>query len=331
MPILNPPEAYHPKGGKAAMKITFLGGGGVVGSAAAFHIAASGLADEILLVGRRENVVQHHAIDLSTAVSALRVNVRAGTYEDIGGSDVVINAAGIHQDITADRREMLIKNIALASDIALQIRERCPESIVITATNPVDPLNYATWRAGGFDRRRIIGYSLNDTLRFRERVARMKGVEVDRVEGWVIGEHGFTQVPLFSSVRVDALRTAFAEGEKVSIRNEAPAFFKRIEDLRAGRTAGWTCAIGLASMVEAIANDDGAMLTGSAVLEGEYGQWDLSMGVPIRVGREGIRDIIGLDLAPDEQAALGLSAERLEVMARIVDEELASQSGVSGR
>ncbi len=304
------------------MKIAIFGAAGVVGSAAAFHIAVSGLADEMVLVGRRENVIEHHALDLSTAVSALGVKVKAGTYEDIAGSHLVINAAGIHQDITADRTEMLAKNVVLVRDIALQIREHCPDAVVITATNPIDALNYATWRAGGFDRRRLIGYSLNDSLRFREYVARAKGVEVGQVEGWVIGEHGFTQVPLFSTVRIDGRSLSLSEEEKQSIRGESPAFFKRFEELKAGRTAGWTCAIGLAAITRAIVKNTGEILTGSAVLEGEYGQQELSMGVPLRLGRNGIQEILEWDLAPDEQTALERSAEHLRAMARIVDDNL---------
>jgi malate dehydrogenase len=304
------------------MKITVIGGAGVVGSAAAFQIAASKVAEEIVLLGRRENVLLHHALDLSTAVSALGVKVKAGAYEDMGGSDVVINAAGIHQDITADRTEMLAKNVALVRDIALQIRQHCPDAVVITATNPIDALNYATWRAGGLDRRRLIGYSLNDSLRFRERVARIKEVEVDQVEGVVIGEHGFTQVPLFSSVRFNGRTTSFSEAEKESIRDEAPAFFKRIEDLKAGRTAGWTCAVGLAAMARAILHDTGEIFPASAILGGEYGLKDLSMGVPLRLGKTGVREVIELDLAPDEQAALELSIRQLKANAEIVDQNL---------
>jgi malate dehydrogenase len=304
------------------MKITVIGAAGAVGSAAAFHIAASKLAEEMVLLGRRENVVQHHALDLSTAVSALGVKVKAGTYEDIGGSGVVVNAAGIHQDITADRTEMLAKNVALVRDIALQIRQHCPDAVVITATNPVDALNYATWRAGGFDRRQLVGYSLNDSLRFREYVAQAKGVEVGQVDGWVIGEHGFTQVPLFSSVRIDGRPASFGEDEKQSIRGESPLFFKRFEELKAGRTAGWTCAIGLAAITGAIVNNTGDVLTGSAVLEGEYGQRGLSMGVPLRLGATGIQEIVEWDLAADERTALELSAEHLKAMAWTVDENL---------
>lgn len=304
------------------MKVTVIGAAGWVGMSAAFQIAASRLADEMVLIDVRENLVEHHAMDLSTAVSALDVKVKAGGYEDTAGTDVVVNAGGIHGDITADRTEMLIKNTRLVRDTALQLRRYCPEAVLITAVNPVDALNYAIWLTGGFERRQLVGYSLNDTLRFREFAARAKGVEVSRVEALAIGEHGFTQVPLFSSVRIDGEPVSFSEEEKQGIRDAYRAFFERLEGLKAGRTTGWTCAIGLAALTRAVVNDTGEILAGSAVLEGEYGQQGISMGVPIKLGKTGIQEILEWDLAPDEQAGVERSAEQLKTNARIVEETL---------
>ena len=187
------------------MKLTVLGGGGWVGSAAAFHIATLRLADEIVLVGgRRAGMTEQHAFDMSTAVAALGVRVSAGGYADLAGSDVVINAAGVPH--TADSAGMLAGNIVLLREIAGHIRAHCPDAVIITATNPVDPLNYATWRAGGFARRQVVGYSLNDSFRFRGFLAAAKGVPEGGVEATVLGEHGPAQVPLFSSVRIAGSR-----------------------------------------------------------------------------------------------------------------------------
>lgn len=304
------------------MKLTIIGAGGSVGAPAAFYIAASGLADEIVMIDMRQNVVQQHAMDISTAVSALNVRVRAGAYEDIGGSDVVINAAGVPQGLIADRMEMLPKNIPLVRDVALEIKRYCPAAFVITATNPVDPLNYATWRAGGFDRRQAIGYSINDSFRFREMVARAKGVRVSQVQATVIGEHGTTQVLLFSSVRIDGLPVSFSQEEKQAIRAEVPNILKRYEELQAGRTAGWTSAIGLAAITRAVLEDTAEIFPCSLVLDGEYGRRGLSMSVPVRVGRKGVQEILEWELAPDEQEGLERTAHALTAAARIVDENL---------
>ena len=304
------------------MKVAIVGAAGSVGAPAAFYIAASGLADEIVMIDMRQNVVQQHAMDISTAASAQNVSVRAGAYEDLAGSDVVINAAGVPQGLITDRMEMLPKNIPLIRDLALEIKRHCPEAFVITATNPVDPLNYAMWRVGAFDRRRVIGYSINDSFRFREMVARAKGVKVSQVQATVIGEHGSTQVLLFSSVRIDGRPVAFSEEEKGAIRAEVPNILSRYEELQSGRTAGWTSAVGLAAITRAILRDAGEIFPGSVVLDGEYGRREMSMSVPVRLGRTGVQEIFEWELAPDERAGLERSADVLEAAARTVDQNL---------
>jgi malate dehydrogenase len=306
------------------MKIAIIGGGGWIGSPTAFHIATRGLADEVLLVDVRKAWAEQHAVDMSTAVSMLGVKVKAGDYADMAAADVVINTAGIPH--TGDRAEMLAKNTRLLRDIAGQIRTYCPEALVITATNPVDPLNYATFRAGGFARRQVIGYSLNDSFRFREFVAAAKGVPVGSVEATVIGEHGPLQVPLFSSVRIAGQPVSFTDAEKQAILAARPEAFKKIEVLQkeTGRTAGWTCAVGLAQVVAAIAGDTGEIFPASVILEGEYGLTGLSMGVPVRLGRGGIQEIVEWDLAADEQAAVAACAAQLAAACRSVDEVLSA-------
>ncbi len=304
------------------MKLSVIGAGGSVGGPAAFYAGVQRLADEIVLLDVRQNVAEQHAIDLGTAVSALGVKVKAGDYEDIAGSDVVINAAGMPQGLIADRMEMLTKNLPLISDIAGQVKRYCPDAFVITATNPIDPLNYATWRAGGFDRHKVVGYSVNDSTRFREMVAHKRGVEVGRVQATVIGEHGSTQVYLFSSVRIDGRPVSFTEDEKAAIRAEIPNILKRLEELQAGRTAGWTSAIGLAALTRAVLQDTGEVLPCSVVLEGEYGRRGLSMSVPVKLGREGVREIQEWELAPDELEGLKRSADLLAAAAKTVEDNL---------
>jgi malate/lactate dehydrogenase len=305
------------------MKIAIIGAAGSVGSPAAFYIAAQGLADEILMIGgKKQNVLKQHAMDLSTAVSALDIKVRAGGYEDLPGSDIVINTAGVAQGLIKDRMEVLPKNIPLVKSIAEQIKQHCPEAIVITATNPVGPLNYTTYLAGGFQRKQLIGYSINDSFRLREMIARAYNVKVSQVEGMVIGEHGPTQVLLFSSVKIDGEPVTVSEKTKQSIRAEVPNILKRYEEFQAGRTAGWTCAIGLAAFVRAIVHDTGEILPCSLLLDGEYGQKNLSMSVPARIGREGVKEILKWDLAPDEVEGLKISTDKLKATMKLVEEQL---------
>jgi malate/lactate dehydrogenase len=304
------------------MKVTVIGAAGSVGAPAAFYIGVSGLVDELVLIDMRTNVVQQHALDMSTAMSDLGVKVTAGSHEDLAGSDVVINAAGVPQGLIADRMEMLPKNIPLVRDVALAVKQYCPDAFVITATNPIDALNYCTWQAGGFDRRQVIGYSRNDSTRFREIVGRMNGVATARVQATVIGEHGSTQVPLFSSARIDGAPVSFTETEKHAVYAEIPTILRRYEELQSGRTAGWTSALGLAAVTRAVLQDTGEVFPCSVVLDGEYGQKGLSLSVPVKLGKGGVQEIQEWELAPDEQEAFQRTAAAMAAAARIVDEVL---------
>lgn len=295
------------------MKITIIGAAGCVGSCGAFYIAAKGLASEMVLIGgRRQNVLKQHAMDLSTAVSRLDMKVYAGQFSDMAGSDIVINCAGAAQGVIADRMEMLPKNVEIIKNICNEIKKYSPDAIVITASNPPGPLNVATQICSGIDRMKLIGYSTNDSFRFREMVARAYNVKVSQVEGVVIGEHGSTQVLLFSSVRINGEVVQVSEEIKQNIRGEVPHILRRFEELKSGRTAGWTCAIGLADIVEAIVNDTGQMFPVSIILDGEYGQHDLSMSVPAIIGRQGVRQILEWDLAPDELDGLKITTDKLK-------------------
>ncbi|MBE0597596.1 MAG: hypothetical protein IH614_10025 [Desulfuromonadales bacterium] len=305
------------------MKVAIIGAAGSVGSCVAFNIAAQRLADEILLIGgSRQNFLQHHAMDISTAVSALDVAVYPGDYADLAGSDIVINTAGVAQGLIADRMEMLPKNIPLVRHIACHIQRYCPEAVVINACNPIDPLTYAMYLAGDFDPKKLIGYSYNDSVRFRELVAAAKGVRVSQVEATVIGEHGRTQVLLFSSVRIDGRPVDFTLEEKERIRQTVPTILHRYESLQTGRTAGWTCATGIAALVRAMVEDRGELFPSSVMLDGQYGCSNLAMGVPVRIGRQGVREILQWELAADEQEGLAVTTALLRSAARTVEQGL---------
>ncbi|MCF8095209.1 MAG: hypothetical protein K9J79_07585 [Desulfobacteraceae bacterium] len=301
------------------MKISILGATGSVGTPTCFYLAASGLADELLLIGgRRQNVAEHYALDLKTAVSAKDVSIRHGGYQDLPGSDIVINVAGAHLPVAMDRELLLKKQTAAVKEIALKIRRYCPEAIIITGVNPVDSMNYATYLAGGFSRKQVIGYSINDTIRFRELLASELEVKPRQVDGLVIGEHGKTQVPLFSTVKVDGSPVSMTDEAKKRILSKIPQAIKKFEELEAGRTAGFTCAIGLAEITGAIIGDSERIIPCSGVLDGEYGQHNMSMGVPVVLGRNGIKEIMEYDLPPDEQNNLKITINKLTEEAKTV-------------
>ena len=305
------------------MKISIIGAAGTVGSCAAFEIAVQGLADELVMLDINQNLLIQQVNDLSDAITGVQdMALRAGNDADLAGSNIVIMAAGTTPRPNTNRMEYLRDNLPIIKDIAQKIARLCPDAVVITATNPIDPLNYAMCRCSGLDRKKLLGYSLNDSIRFRMWIARALGVKSTQVGGIVIGEHGNSQVMLFSSIRVDGKPIAVSEEFKHAMRQKIPDFLKTWASLRVTRTAGWTSAVGLATMVKAIAKDTEEVIPCSVALDGEYGRHGLSIGVPAVLGRGGVRQVLEWELAPDEKQELEYSIAVLKEAACLVDEVL---------
>lgn len=305
------------------MKISILGATGSIGGPTAFYIAVSGLADELLMVGgKRQNVLEHYAIDIGEAVSTTVCQVRYGGYEDLIDSDIVINAAGPHIPLHLDHRTRVQEQVNLTRDITGHIKKYCPKALVITAVNPVDATNYATFLSHDFDRKQLIGYSFNDSIRFRDALARELKVNASSVEGFVIGEHGKTQVPLFSCAKVDRQPAELTEEMKQRIRAGMFGTIRKFEALDAGRTSGWTCAVGLTTLVRIIVENNDTVFPCSVILNGEYELHDISMGVPVKLSKDGVKEILEFDLTPDEQKGLQNTVDTLKSDAAIVRETL---------
>ena len=305
------------------MKISVVGAAGYVGSNVAVTLALQGIADEIVLIDPpKTNIITQFAMDVGTAAARRNQNVRAGEIDEMKGSHIVIVAAGAPQGFINSRMEMLPKNMPIIRDVAENIKKLAPYSIVITATNPVDPLNYLMYRQTGFDRSKIIGYSSNDTLRFRQIIAQTFGHDYADVAGFIIGEHGESQVPFFSTVLVKDNSIHIDNTTRQQIRTQIGEVLRRFEELKTGRTAGITSAIGIRDIVRAIQNNTHEIIPSSAILDGEYGQHDISMGVPLVLGSGGIMEIKELKPAPDELPYLDKTIEVVKNAIRQVNDFL---------
>lgn len=302
------------------MKISVIGAAGVLGSCATFNLIVRKLADEIVMVGRSEGPLKGHWLDLSTVGNGLDINVIKGTYADMAGSDIVVMTASAHSGAISDRSQLLPGSMPLVKSNVEQINRYCPDAIVIMETNPVDPFNYFAYlMSKDHNRRRYIGYSLNDTIRFKMWAAQALGVKTSRVDGMVIGEHGHSQVMLFSSLRLDGKPVKMDEATKKHIREQPPIMLNDYETLIPRRTAGWTSAVGTAMVVEAIKNNSQTVIPCNTVLEGEYGLKGLSMTVPAVIGRSGIQSVKTVELAPDEQEGLEKSVNVLKPLMKYVE------------
>jgi malate/lactate dehydrogenase len=200
---------------------------------------------------------------------------------------------------------MLSANLSLTAEVARSIRRHCPNAILIQVTNPIEPLGYATFRLAGTKPEKTIGYSINDTFRLRMLLAESLQTDASCVEAFVIGEHGDTQVPVFSNVKVDGHPVEISQAVKQQVLLKIPEIFKALESYREkiGRTTAWTSALGIGNIIRAIVTDAKQVLPCSTVLQGEYGVADICLGVPAVIGAGGIERIIELPLSPEEEKA----------------------------
>lgn len=299
------------------IKVSIIGATGTLGSCAAFHIATQGLADELVLIGRNRNVLKCHAMDIESAIAGLRNTViREGYDEDLSGSDVVIITAGAPGLAVSSRVEKLKENLPIIRQIAEKITRFCPAAVIVTATNPIDPINLALCHMSGLDRRQLLGYSFNDTTRFKMFAAKFLGIQSTRVNCLVIGEHGDSAVLLFSTLTVDGGSLTMSETEKSQIRDSLHNALKVNSSLGTGWSSGWTSAVGLAAIVAAIRDETDALVPCSVLLKGEYGIEGISIGVPVKLGRQGVKEIVELKLSLGERSEFDKSATYLRSICR---------------
>jgi len=300
-----------------------IGAAGCIGSSIAFNIASQELADEMVLADIRKDWLEHHSIDVfdATVVKHGKIDVRMGDHEDIAGSDIVIMAAGVNSDTKTraegsriySRQSMLPDNLGIIKEWAQAINSYCPEAIVITATNPAEVLNYASYlSASSKKRHRFIGYSLNDTVRFKVAISRVLGIKLSKIDAPVLGEHGGSMVPIFSSVKSEGTSLDFNEDQKAKIIDITNDYLAHMLRLQVARTSGWLTGTGMASIVKAIVHDTKEVIPCCAVLDGEYGYQGTSIGVPVVLGREGILKIIEYELTTEEKQLLDNSVDNIK-------------------
>ncbi len=295
-----------------SLRVCIIGGGGTVGSAAAFRLAALGLAEEVVLLDARPHMAQSHALDLDQAASVMAGSVvRAGTWDDLAGAGIVILCAGLPERNVASRDEYLAGNLSIVREAAAHLAALCPEAVVIVATNPVDVFTAALARLTGMDDRRFLGYSWNDTLRLRWAVARVLGEPARDVEALVIGEHGEMQVPLYDRIAVRGRPVLLTAEQEREADSSIRSWFATYQGLNSGRTSGWTSAVGIATVVGAIVGGGSEILPGSAVLHGEYGVTGVSLGVPVRLGSRGVEEVVELPLTPAQSSAFRAAAGKV--------------------
>ncbi len=299
------------------MKITVVGAGNV-GATTAQRLAEAELAREIVLVDIAGDMPRGKALDLWESAPIYGYDTRltgANGYEETAGSDLFVVTAGLARRPGMSRDDLLAKNAEIVRGVAAEIRDRSPAAIVIVVSNPLDAMAYVTLKVTGFPRERIIGMAgVLDSARFRSFIALELDVSVEDTHAFVLGGHGDSMVPLarYSTVagiplpallppdRIEALveRTRKGGGEIVQLLGSGSAYYAP--------------SAAVVQMVESIVRDKKRILPCAAWLEGEYGLEGVFVGVPVKLGRRGIEQIVEIELQPDEREALHRSAAEVK-------------------
>lgn len=299
-------------------KVTVIGAGNV-GATAAQRLAEKELSD-VVLVDIADGIPQGKALDLAEAAPIEKHDARlSGTngYEATAGSEIVIITAGIPRKPGMSRDDLLKTNAGIIKSVTEEVVRFSPEAVLIIVSNPLDAMCHVAYEASGFPKNRVIGMAgVLDSARFRTFISMELNVSVENTHAFVLGGHGDTMVPLprFSTVagipitellskeQIDALvkRTANGGAEIVSLLKTGSAYY-----------APASAAV---EMAESILKDKKKILPCAAYLEGEYGINDLFIGVPVKLGKNGIEEIIQIKLTDDEQAALNKSADAVKAL-----------------
>ena len=287
------------------MKLGIVGGAGLLGSTAAYMVALKDVIDEIKLLDLNKNLRKCHKMDLEEAAATCsRTKITEAEYEDLSDCDIILITAAVPARHIEDRSEYIADNLRVLAPICEQIKANCSrEPVVICCTNPADVFTYITWKLLGCSPDRVIGFNLNDTVRFKIAVAAIKGVRYSDLTGYVVGEHGEGQVRLYEQLICRGEHLLFTEEEKEKIAAHTRDRFLLYESMNCKRTTGWISGLNLAEMIEAVAADSGKLLPCSAVLTGEFGYDGVAAGVLCTIGKTGIRQRT-LPALTDEQRRL---------------------------
>lgn len=297
-------------------------GVGAVGSTTAFSLMTRGVASELVLVDVDEARATGEMMDLSHgAYFTPPVDIRTGGYEDCRDADVVVVTAGAAQREGETRLELLERNVDIFEEMVPQIADAIDDdTILLVVTNPVDVLSYVTWELSDLPHEQVIGSgTVLDTSRFRHVLSERCDVDPQNVHGYVVGEHGDSEVPLWRSTNVAGVPideyiaqrgdTLDAETKSDLTEQVRQAAYEIID--RKGMT-NYAIALAATEIVEAVLRNEHSVLPVSTLTTGQYGIDDVYLSLPCVLGRSGVREVIEPVLSEDERAGLRASATVLD-------------------
>jgi malate dehydrogenase len=295
------------------MKITVIGAGNV-GATTAQRIVDKQLANEVVLVDVVEGVPQGKALDIYEATPVEKTDVRvigSNSYEATAGSDIIVITAGIARKPGMSRDDLMNTNSNIVKSCTVSSIAQSPNAIIIVVSNPLDVMAYVAYKVSGFDRSRVIGMAgVLDSARFRSFIAEELKVSVEDVNAFVLGGHGDSMVPLprYSTVAgIPITELMSKETLDRLVKRTRDGGIEIVNYLKTG-SAYYAPSSSTVAMVESIVKDKHRILPCAVYLQGEYGMKDTVVGVPVKLGRKGMEQIVQIKLSADEQAALEKSA-----------------------
>jgi malate dehydrogenase len=295
-------------------KITVVGAGNV-GATAAQRLAEKELARQVVLVDVVEGIPQGKGLDQWQSAPIELYDTRIiGTngYDETADSDIVVITAGIARKPGMSRDDLMNTNAGIVKSVSERIARTSPNAILIIVSNPLDVMCHVAMKASGFPRQRVLGMAgVLDTARYRAFLAEALDVSVRDIQAMVLGGHGDTMVPLISYTTVSGIPVTQLMARDVldkivdRTRNGGAEI---VSFLKTG-SAYYAPSAGAVQMVEAIVQDQKRILPCAAWLEGEYGMSGLFLGVPCKLGRKGLEQVIEVELTSAERVALGKSAD----------------------
>jgi L-lactate dehydrogenase len=301
-------------------------GAGNVGATFAHTLLLSGLASEIVLIDANFRKAEGEAMDMNHAVPLVQqpARVLVGDYKDCAGSIVTVITAGAAQKPGETRLDLASRNADIFRQIVPNIVANNPNGIILVATNPVDVLSYASWKISGLDKNRVFGSgTILDTARFRFLLSQHFGVDPRSVHAYIIGEHGDSEVPVWSLANIAGMRFPVycAQMGLGCDQLALNSIFEQTRDAayhiieRKGATY-YAVAVGILRIVEAILRDQSTVLSVSALVEDYYGINDVFLSLPTVIDRGGVERRLRLNLDDEETSGLRKSAQVLLELAR---------------
>jgi len=299
------------------MKVSIIGGGGLVGSCAGFALQAGKIVREINLVDVNQDLCQGQALDILHGASLLAdQKVTATGTEGVKDADVVVITAGLRRKPDESRLDLINRNVALFRNILADMKQQGlrKDAIVFVVSNPVDVLTYLAIRELGLPPTQVIGLgTVLDTTRLRSLLAQRLDVPPTQVQVTILGEHGDSMVPIWSNAQIAGLPLEKYPGvtSQVIAEVEKQTRGSGAEVIKKKGGAGFAVGVSIADVIHSIALDQRRILPVSSLQSGAYGLRDVAISVPTVVGRRGVHALIEIDLWPKEKLALQKSGQVL--------------------